>query len=151
MISDGGTRTKRRGRARGRKGGNHSAASVLSGAANEPRMLWEPVPAGQILAVVLQHPSTQGSHAGAQTAVPLCSRCPNKRFNFNILISTLPQLSAGGKTSLKAEFGFSHGFSQTRVSRLQWNENCPHGWSDDIFLSGFGKYSFHILYLCSRG
>lgn len=67
------------------EGGNHSAASILSGVANEPGMLWELVPAGQILAVVLQHPSTQGSHAGAQAAVPLCSRCPNERFNFNIL------------------------------------------------------------------
>lgn len=90
-----------------RKGGsNHSAASVLSGAANESRMLRECVPAGQIL-VVLQHSPRQGSHAAAQTTVPLCSLCPNERFNFKIRAQHgfhLLLALHGRKTSLEAEY-----------------------------------------------
>lgn len=91
-------------RERGRRGGG--AITVLPPfSANEPRMLRECVPAGQIL--VLQHPPTQGLHSGAQSAVPLCSLCPNERFNFKIRSQHHFHLLValhGRKTSLETEY-----------------------------------------------
>lgn len=146
-----------------RRGSNHSAASVLSGAVNEPRILQECVPAGFQILVVLQHPSTQGSHAGAPTTVSLCSLGPNERFNFKIcaqhhfyLLVTLH----GRKTSLEAEYIFCdcspalHRLEELFYlgvgQQTEMERKLPTwmGWLH--FLSTPGKYGFNIFYLCSK-